>query len=80
MAPRTDRLTTKPTTNTTRTSHVWLSPAGAAEVLGVSPKTIYRLVAAGTLPARRIRGTRALRIAALDVDRLLADEQPDPAT
>ena len=60
-----------------RRSQTWLSVNDAAEVLGCAPKTVYRLIAAGTLPCRRVNGTRMLRIAAADVDRLLA-EVPAP--
>jgi excisionase family DNA binding protein len=57
-------------------STVWLSVQETADRYGISTKTIYRLVQRGELPASTMRGTRVLRIAAVDADRLLA---PVPA-
>lgn len=44
--------------------------AQAADYLGLSTKSIRRLIARGTLPASRIKGTTAVRIRRADLDRL----------
>jgi len=44
--------------------------AQAAEYLGLSTKSIRRLIARGTLPASRIKGITAVRIRRADLDRL----------
>lgn len=54
----------------------WLSQQEAAEYLGVTDRTIRTYIARGALPACRIRGSRAIRIAQADLDALL---QPIPA-
>jgi excisionase family DNA binding protein len=43
----------------------------AAGILGVSTKTIRRYIAAGSLPAERIEGSRLLRVKKDDVESLL---------
>ena len=43
----------------------------AADRLGVVPRTIRRRIADGTLPAYRVRGSRAIRVDERDVDALL---------
>lgn len=48
----------------------FLSIAQAAELLGVTTKSVRRWIADGVLPARRI-GTRTIRIAASDIDAAL---------
>lgn len=50
----------------------WLSQQEAAEYLGVTDRTIRNYIAKGLLPGRRIRGSRAIRIAQSDLDELLA--------
>lgn len=44
--------------------------AQAADYMSLSPKSIRRLIARGTLPASRIKGTTAVRIRRADLDRL----------
>lgn len=58
-----------PTTETT-TRRRWVSQAEAAEHLGVTDRTLRRMIAAGELPAYRL-GKRLLRIDLADVDALL---------
>jgi excisionase family DNA binding protein len=43
----------------------WLSVEEIGTMLGRSPRTIRRWIAAGDLPALRIRGTTRVRITAL---------------
>ena len=47
-----------------------ISINAAAERLGVSPKTIRRLISSGRLPASRI-GERLIRLSVADVDAVL---------
>lgn len=47
----------------------WISIQQAADLMSCSTKTVRRLIARGTLPARRI-GTRMIRIDAADLDAL----------
>jgi len=49
----------------------WLSQVEAAEYIGVSDRTIRNYIARGVLPARRIRGSRSIRIELADLDALL---------
>ncbi|WP_370287890.1 helix-turn-helix domain-containing protein [Nocardioides sp.] len=49
----------------------WLDQQAAAEYLGVTDRTIRNYIARGVLPARRISGSRLIRIAADDLDNLL---------
>ncbi|WGY04319.1 helix-turn-helix domain-containing protein [Nocardioides sp. QY071] len=49
----------------------WLSQSEAAEYLGVTTRTIRNYIASGDLPARRVSGSRLIRIAADDLDELL---------
>lgn len=44
----------------------------AADLLGVSSKTVYRLIGTGDIPAIRIGPTRTLRISDADLSRLVA--------
>lgn len=44
-----------------------ISQAQAAEYLGVSDRTIRSYIAAGTLPAYRIKNSRLIRLSADDV-------------
>jgi excisionase family DNA binding protein len=59
-----------------RTSPDWLSVQEVADRYGISSKTVRRLIARGELPASTLRGSRVLRVATVDVDRLL---RPVPA-
>lgn len=56
-----------PTSTATRR---WVSQAEAAEYLGVTDRTLRRMIAAGDLPAYRL-GKRLLRVDLADVDALL---------
>ena len=56
------------TTNTISTSHL-LSPNQAAELLGLSVRTIRRRIASGQLPAYR-SGRKVIRIKTADLDRI----------
>jgi excisionase family DNA binding protein len=54
----------------------WLSPARAAELLGITLRELYALVDAGDLPAYRIAGE--IKLLAHDVDRWrLGHPRPD---
>ena len=48
-----------------------LSQREAAEYLGVTERTIRAYIARGDLPARRIQGSRLVRIRESDLDALL---------
>lgn len=50
----------------------WLDQAEAADYIGVTDRTIRSYIARGVLPARRIRGSRLIRIDVADLDKLLA--------
>ena len=50
---------------------LWLSTGEAAEALGVTPRTLYRLVDGGTLPAYRIG--RLIRVRSDDLASYLRD-------
>jgi excisionase family DNA binding protein len=56
----------------TTTDHRYYTVAGAARLLHVSPSTVWRWIAAGRLPAKRL-GPKTIRIASED---LIALEQP----
>lgn len=58
------------------TSRRWLSQVEAAEYIGVTDRTIRNYIARGFLPARRIRGSRAIRIDVTELEKLL---QPVPS-
>lgn len=49
----------------------WLSQADAAAYLGVTDRTIRNYVSRGFLPARRVSGSRLVRIDRADLDNLL---------
>lgn len=49
----------------------WLSPAECAVVLSLSLTSVRSMIRDGRLPARRVRGSRLLRIARADVEALL---------
>ena len=52
-------------------SRRWLSQQEAAEYLGVTDRSIRNYVARGVLPARRIHGSRLIRVSVADLDALL---------
>lgn len=64
MSTRTASLTTHPK------KRRWVSQAEAAEYLGITDRTLRRMVASGELPAYRL-GKRLLRFEQADVDALL---------
>lgn len=49
----------------------WLSLSEAAEYVGVSDRSIRNYVARGHLPARRLRGSRLIRIDRAELEKLL---------
>ncbi len=55
---------------------MWVNQAQAAEYIGVTERTIRAYIARGTLPARRIKGSRLIRISTADLDAML---RPIPA-
>ena len=58
-------------------AHHWLNQTEAAKYLGVTDRTIRNYVARGVLPARRVRGSRLVRIDQRDLDAML---RPIPTT
>jgi excisionase family DNA binding protein len=57
-------------------SRIYLSPKEVAEALGLSVHGVRLLIRTGRLPARRLRGGRAIRIAVDALDRLLEPVEP----
>ena len=60
----------------------WLTPREAAAALGIALSTMRLYIRQGRVPVRRLRGSRLLRIAREDLDRLLEPIEPrqaDPA-
>lgn len=51
-------------------ARVWLTPAEAAAILGVSLNTVYRALEAGNFPAPSVKLGRQWRISRLGLDRL----------
>lgn len=49
----------------------WLNQAEAADYIGVTDRTIRNYIASGALPARRVRGSRLIRISVDELDALL---------
>lgn len=49
----------------------WLTPAECAVALSLSISSVRGMIRDGRLPARRLRGSRLLRIARADLERLL---------
>ena len=62
-------------TNQDRRDVPSLTKTEAAEVLGISERSLHRMIAAGDLPAYRI-GARAIRIRRDDLDRLFTRVAP----
>lgn len=50
----------------------WLSQAQAADYLSVTDRTIRSYIAAGHLPAHRVRGSRLIRVSRSDLDAMLS--------
>jgi excisionase family DNA binding protein len=57
---------------------VWLSTQDAARRLGVTPRTLYRFVDQGELPAYRLG--RVIRLKADDVDAFIESSRIEPGT
>ena len=58
----------------------WMSAADAARLLGITPRTLYRLIDSGELPAHRFG--RVIRIRRGDVERVrerMTFDPPDTA-
>jgi len=49
----------------------WLSQQEAAEYLGVTDRTVRNYITSGALKARRMRGSRLVRIDRLEIDKAL---------
>ncbi|HEX4868681.1 MAG TPA: helix-turn-helix domain-containing protein [Acidimicrobiales bacterium] len=56
----------------------WLSTQDAARRLGVTPRTLYRFIDVGELPAYRLG--RVIRLKAEDVDRFIEASRIEPGT
>ncbi len=56
----------------------WLSTQGAARRLGVTPRTLYRFIDQGELPAYRMG--RVIRVKASDVDTFVEAHRIEPGT
>jgi excisionase family DNA binding protein len=57
----------------------WLSPKDVAGLLGLSLSSVRGLIRDGRLPARRLRGSRLIRIARANLDVLLEPLAPRAA-
>jgi putative molybdopterin biosynthesis protein len=57
---------------------VWLSTQDAARRLGVTPRTLYRFIDVGDLPAYRLG--RVIRLKAEDVDRFIEASRIEPGS
>jgi len=60
------------------TAPEWLSTGEAAARLGITPRTLYRFVDEGQLPAYRFG--RVIRLQAADVDRFIEACRIEPGT
>lgn len=56
----------------------WLSTQDAARRLGVTPRTLYRFIDLGDLPAYRLG--RVIRLKAADVDAFIEASRIEPGT
>ena len=54
----------------------WMSTADAARLLGITPRTLFRLIDSGDIPAYRFG--RVIRIRQSDVERLGENMNTDP--
>ncbi len=54
----------------------WLTPAQVAQLLTLSLNSVRAMIRDGRLPARRVRGSRLLRIARSDAEGLLEPLSP----
>jgi excisionase family DNA binding protein len=60
------------------TDIAWLSTQDAARRLGVTPRTLYRFIDVGDLPAYRLG--RVIRLKAEDVEALIESSRIQPGT
>ena len=58
----------------------FLTTAEAAEVLGVSVSSVYRMINEGELPVVRLGGPRSTRIVTAELLRSVMLLDPEPAT
>lgn len=56
----------------------WLSTADAAKRLGITPRTLYRFIDLGQLPAYRFG--RVIRLKAAEVDEFIESCRVEPGT
>ena len=56
----------------------WLSTADAAKALGITPRTLYRFINQGDLPAYRFG--RVIRVKRVDVDAFIESSRIAPGT
>jgi len=56
----------------------WLSTADAAKALGITPRTLYRFIDQGELPAYRFG--RVIRVKAADVDTFIEGARIQPGS
>lgn len=56
----------------------WLSTADAAKALGITPRTLYRFINQGDLPAYRFG--RVIRVKRVDVDAFIESSRIEPGT
>lgn len=56
----------------------WLSTADAADALGITPRTLYRFINQGDLPAYRFG--RVIRVKRVDVEAFIEASRIEPGT
>lgn len=56
----------------------WLSTADAANSLGITPRTLYRFINSGQLPAYRFG--RVIRVKRTDVDAFIESSRIEPGS
>lgn len=56
----------------------WLSTADAAKTLGITPRTLYRFIDQGELPAYRFG--RVIRVKRADVDAFIESARIEPGS
>lgn len=56
----------------------WLSTADAADAIGVTPRTLYRFIDTGQVPAYRFG--RVIRVKRSDVDAFVEGSRIEPGT
>lgn len=60
------------------TENVWLSTQDAAKRLGITPRTLYRFIDQGELPAYRLG--RVIRLKQADVDQFIEASRIEPGS